>query len=372
MEPSTGPHRFLHFETTSKDLLVVASWAGKSISERPPLSIYSGLVLVVQNGSLQISGSDGDIHCSSSISVKQIEPGQAIIGAKAFVAWLRALNTTDKITIKEDEETRELVCYVNKINMYRFRKIAGTYPVVTRGEGTGVSGNLKGFGEALAKVTHAAGTGEGPLAGIHVRSSGDHVTITATDSYRLARIECDGLTLGEFAGILPRKAVSIIASLQGEGQIWADDEGRMLEISSENEAGYKSVILKTLEGHFPTADAILDLSSKKSGTVDRKKFLRLLDRVAPFSAERQVVEIYTDAQELSVRGWSLDIGEVIEKIPFQYETGDLHVGLNPGYLKDAIAGFTTDVITFHWSDDLSPILIAGDSTEIELIMPVRL
>lgn len=362
----------MQFRARLDNLRPAVQWATRVVPDRPPLAVWAGLHIRVNGSSVVFTGGDGDVVLNAKSPCVNGIDGEAVIGARGFNEWLGALSSAgvDEIRVETNEDQRSVVCDAGAAHLYKFRMFSGTYPLPTRGEGLGHDVELDALSSALRAAQHATGTGEGPMGGVHVRSNDRRFTVTATDSYRMVRVRGNP-GIGAFSGVLPHKAVSLIGKLKGPGRVWADDDGRSIEITTNGNAE-RTLLCHTVHGPFPSANHILDGAAEYRLNVSREELTGALLRVSPFSSKRGVVVLAGDGNTLSISATSEDVGEVVEQLRVNGNASHLNMGLNLTYLREAVNTFEGVTVTLLWNQTLGPLRITDEGEHImELVMPVR-
>lgn len=202
----------------AKDLDAVVGWAMSAVPHRSPLPILSAISLAVADGELAAEGFDFETHARSSGPADgHLDPVHVNGAMLAKVAS----QVTGVVTFTIDGTWLHIASGKDR---YRLPTMpADDYPTLP-GLPPAV-GDSVAFIDAVSCVAQSAAAATGPaaaarpqLAGVHIEAADGHLTLRATDGYRMSRVETawDGQ---DFAVLVPAKILGERARAIGIGQV---------------------------------------------------------------------------------------------------------------------------------------------------------
>ena len=113
-------------------------------------------------------------------------------------------------------------------------------------------------------------------------------------------------------------------------------------------------------------------SFSKQIEIPRVIFTDVLRRVSIVVQESGASVKFTLGENLlTVSATNPELGEASEPIDIEYADEPMEIAFNPQYLNEPMKLLECDKIIMKFSDDLSPVEIAGDEGFIYIIMPMR-
>lgn len=366
----------MRFVVDADTLSDAVRFCGRAITSRTSLAVYAGLYLEVTKGRLVVVGTDGQISCWAKLELEEgSEEGRAVLPATGFGAWLRALPAGEKLEAEATETGMK--CRTANGYVCDLLTIGLTFPKPEWPQGKPYPVDLASLGAGLRRVVHATAAGEGMMGNILIRAGGKKMSVTATDSYRLARAgEIRGE--GAFDVVIPANAGDLIAAAAEGGKGFVHfDGGHVIGFRSSD--GRKAVLSRIIAGKFPTADHLIEAEAPHQLKLNREELTSTLGRVRPFSGGGDVLVLALKDDELAISARSEDVGTAAESIRLAQPTGaELVVGVGGRYFSEAVAAGGGEWVNIDLTAENAPILVydpeegAGRAGFVELVMPVRL
>lgn len=231
------------------------------------------------------------------------------------------------------------------------------------------------FGDALAAVRHAVSDDDSRphLSGVLVELDALNIMrVVATDGHRLV-IHTSAVDGGERARSLfvPGLALPMLVALCGE------HIEHVVEV--RRQAGYvlataaaTTVAVREIEAQFPPYAKIIP-SDDARGThagVDRKDLADAVARVAVVVTGTSGVRLEIGANSVSLSAAGPDVGEASDDVAAGVSGKPRKVGLNAGYVLDALRSSTSERATVSVNGELDPVVIETVDT-LSVIMPMR-
>lgn len=200
--------------------------------------------------------------------------------------------------------------------------------------------------------------------------------MVSTDTHRLSLVDQEvekGPELKEGI-ILPRKGIAELRKL-------ADDAGEddvLFGVSGGTvlaKHGQTSLIMRLVEGQFPSYDQVIPKSNNNTMTLSKDRFVSTLRRVSVLSSDRvRGVRFQFKPNLMVLTASNPDFGEAHEEVEVNYKGDPITVGFNAKYLLDALSVLQNDEVSFSLLDDSSPGLLRGigEDSYTHVIMPMRI
>ncbi len=258
-------------------------------------------------------------------------------------------------------------------------KAVDEYPRLMPSDGAGAKIDAKLFAGALKQVVKAASRDEQrpPLTGVLMaaRAGGAGLRLVATDSYRLALRDLDGVSMlqdGERV-LVAAKGLAEVQRLAGDGEI----EVVFGDRDAVFRTGKAEVTVRLIEADFPNYEQLIPQGYPNRLVVARDAFHDALQRVVVVGQGRDNANVKlrmsaSEGLELSVS--LADVGTSSGHLDAKYEGTDLTIAFNPQFLLDGIEAVDAAEIALESIDHLKPATLRGDDDGGEfmyLLMPVR-
>ena len=347
-----------------------------AVSSRPGIPALGG-VLVDFDGS-EATLTTTDLETTARAVVPAIgEPFRALVPAKMLQSAVTA-STGERIALSPAESDRV------QVGKVRIRLLpAEDFPTIPEVVGASFPANLEDFARAFVAVEAATSkdTARPVLTGMLFRVEGSHVTLVATDSYRLHVADVvAGVSPAEWQAIVPPHgilgelkrertrckklggAVTVTCGAPAEG--W----GPHVMVTFPN--GVR-IITQTIAGEFPNWQQLMPDPSAEFLTFDRDELAEVIRLVGLMARDTSPIRFDLNGSVI-VRASSPDLGDAeatVESGRWNGEGGELSAAFNPGYFAGALTATEASRIDFR--DGLKPITFRGSNVRA-LVMPVRL
>jgi DNA polymerase-3 subunit beta len=139
--------------------------------------------------------------------------------------------------------------------------------------------------------------------------------------------------------------------------------------------GHETLIIRLLEGDFPSYHDILTKEGATTIKIDRQAFLMVLKRMSILATDTyRSVLFQFKSDNLKISSTNPDLGESKEEMTIAYKGPELEMAFNPKYFIDALNVIDDDNVTVYLFDEERPFLVEGetDSSLINVIMPMRI
>lgn len=353
----------MRFSCSVAELRAAIDSARRTIVANPPMIAYTAMLLQVKGANLLVTGSDGETTVTTEVPLTgERAKGSVLVLPKALAAWLGRVDDKATITATLDD-AGDLRCEAGG-SPYTFRPMTASYPEPS-GRGAQVpetAGDTALLVDAVAAVRHASD------GSVRLHSSGENLTVTATDNYRLAQVTVPGVGFGDREGVAALATLDQITRHAPLTHLGIDAQGRELRARSE-----RVQITARLEATpFPAVDGVLSEQPVHTTTLDSGELRAALERLAPLAGRTPAVLTVTGTN-LTIDVSNTELGSGSETVTCA-AAGEFECGIDLTYLRDAASAQVGDRITLGWSSPQRALRVqstAGVAIDC-LLMPIKL
>ena len=212
------------------------------------------------------------------------------------------------------------------------------------------------------------------LTGINFKIIKDELECNATDSYRLARkvLKIDKETNETFNIIVPGKNLVELSKIIDEEKIELHIFNNKILFKSGNTLFQSRLI----NGSYPNTANLLPKDSLVKVKVNINELYNVIDRVSILTSdkEKNIVNLETNGNTLTMRSNSVEIGRVEEKMDISKDSDkEINISFSAKYMMEALRTFEGDNATINFVGEVNPIIIQDDKEDnlIQLVLPIR-
>jgi len=362
----------LKFTTERDNFADAVGWVSRTVSTRPTLPVLGGTLLELEGQRLRLVSTDLENTGEAVIEVRGEADGRVVVPGRIFGDVVRNLPTglveveagDGGLEVRRGQITHELRLLD-----------AEDFPSVTQPSLEHV-GTLPGeaLAGAAAQVGRAASHDESRpmLTAVLFEAGSEHLTLAATDSYRLAVRELDwSWQHPAMTALVAARALTEAArALSGEATVEIGIEAHQVTFAG----GGRRLTSRLVEGEFPKFRSLIPSGYESVVTIDRQTLLDALKQVTPYGQNNNPVRLTLERERLQVDGSLQDVGRGAAAVEAKYEGEGLTVAFNPVYLSDGVGAVEDNEVVIEVRDGLKPALIHGNDRKgfLYLLMPVRL
>ena len=349
--------------------------AQRAVAARPgALPVLSGLRVSATSDGVELVGSDLELTIRAQAPAQVDGEGSAVVPARLLSDIVRKLEA-GPVTIEFGDEDARIEG--GRANFSLRTLPTADFPRLPEVEGTGVRVAAESLAEALRQVVPAASRDDARpiLTGVLLTASGEGLRLVATDSYRLAVRDLQGVTrfLDEGQKVLVSgRGLSEVQRLLGDGEIEVVLSDREVVFR----VGGTEVTARLIEGDFPNYEQLIPSGYPNRLTVGRDVMHAAVERVRLVGQGRDTapIRLAMSASGLELSAVAQDVGEAHEAVEAKYEGTDLTVAFNSQFLLEGIEAVGAAEVTVESIDPLKPAVMRGtDNADfLYLLMPVRI
>ncbi len=279
------------------DLADVLTRAGRAVGTRSPLPILQGILLEVEGGRLQVTGTDNEVTVRSFLEVEGLEDGTTVVQARLAAEAVRKLPQGAVSMTAADGEVE----ITGNGPRFRLREMSvDDFPAVAENpEGDSIEVAGKDLIEALNQVGVATSGDEArpTLTGVLFEEHEGALRLVATDSYRLAVRDVPSIGV-EGSRLVPYRALRELQRTVGDGamSVILGERAAMFE----TERGRLTV--RIIDATFPNYRQLLPDEYPNTLEVSKEALLEAVGRAALVAEDHIPVRLnlHDGGVELSV------------------------------------------------------------------------
>lgn len=377
----------MKFRVERDALAESVAWAARSLATRPTLPVLAGLLLTVHDGSLAISGFDLEASSQVEIEVTSGEDGSALVSGKLLAEISKAL-PPHPVEVSAEGPKLNIVCGSSRFTLPTMP--VEDYPKLPAMPTTAGTVDSSVFSAAVQQVAIAAGRDDTlpMLTGVRLEIDGTHLTLAATDRYRLAVREFEWNPSNPSAEpvqvLVPARALSEAA------RSLAVDEQITISLSSTGvgegiigfSGGGRRATTRLLDAQFPPYRTLLPNDWSSVAEVTVAPLVESVKRVALVADRGTPVRLEFTEGSLSLSAGGENESQASEQLDVNYDSEEIVTAFNPQFLLEGLGALPTSSARLLFTSANKPVVLrptlesdtAGEVSQeyTYLIMPVRL
>lgn len=369
--------------TVERDTLAEAvRWTARSLSPRPPVPVLSGLLIKATAGEVSIASFDYETSAKLNIAADVAEEGEALVSGRLLAEICRSLPKAD-VLFELHEGKVHLSCGSSKFNLSSMP--VSDYPELPALPA--ISGTVEGteFAKAVSQVSVAASKDDTLpiLTGVRMEIEGDHITLLATDRYRLAMRELTWNPADpsiSTAALIKAKTLSEVAkTLGGAGNL-------SIALSNSHElVGFESDSRRTtsllVDGEYPKIRSLFPEVTPVHAIIRTSDLMEAVRRVSLVAERNTPVRLAFSQGQVTLDAGTGEDAQASETLQAHLHGEDITVAFNPSYLSEGLHTFSSNkFVRFSFTDPRKPVVLseqedwqAEDKKNYRyLLMPIRL
>lgn len=363
------------------------SMVSRAVSPRSTLPVLSNILIKTDEGRLRLSATNLELGITSWIGARIEGEGAITVPARTFTDLISTLPSEQVvITLDNSTQTLNVRCGPSETNIKGID--AEEFPPIPEPDlEEGVPLNVTNFKEMVQQVAFASSTDEARpvLTGVLLKLDGDHITMAATDGFRISIREdvIPNPVSRPIEAIIPARALvelsRIISGVGEETLIMTFPPERGQVIFHMNNLELASQLI---EGTFPDYRAIIPSSFKThtllstSGLLKACKQAEIIARdgtnVARLNIIPETGEASPGTLEISAQSEQTGTSEVL--VDASVDGIPLLVAFNVRFLREVLEVIKADNVWLETNAANTPGLIhpQGDDHFKHIIMPMHI
>lgn len=349
------------------------------VPNKPQLPILSSLLFSAEAGTgITLAATDLYTGIQTTIPGSVDAGGAVAIPASIFVETVATLSPgpitleeeDGKLTISSSNTTATIQCFP-----------ADDYPPFPDKEGSSVTISTDQLAEIITLVTVAVASDETRpvLTSVLFRFSTDSTLVVATDGFRLAVMNLEGVETSDSEMtelLIPaaalREAQRLSATVKSK-QVTFRVSQKLKQVFCSFDT--TDMVIRLMEGDFPPFEKVLPQQFVTEAVVDGPTFQQHLKGAQVFAKESSnVVTLSFAENELKLSATSPSAGEHISTMPAQISgNAPLTIAFNAQYIQDFLRSASPESLAICMNEPLQPAVFRPEnlSSYSYVVMPFR-
>lgn len=362
------------------------SMVSRAVSPRSTLPVLSNILVKTDKGRLRLSATNLELGITSWIGARIEGEGAITVPARTFTDLVSNLpNEQVILSLDNSTQTLNVRCGTSETNIKGID--AEEFPPIPEPNlEEGVPLNVINFKEMVGQVAFAASTDEARpvLTGVLLKIDGDHITMAATDGFRISIREDDipNAVSRPIEAIIPARALVELARIIGSGDdtlimTFPTDRGQVIY-----HMDYMELASQLIEGSFPDYRAIIPQNFKTHTLLSTGGLLKACKQAEIIARESTNVarlNIIPDTDEatpgtLEISAQSEQTGNSEVLVDASVDGVPLLVAFNVRFLREVLEVIQSDNVWLETNAANTPGLIRpqGDEHFKHIIMPMHI
>ncbi len=348
------------------------------VERRTTLPILSNILVAVENGLMELTGTDLEVEIRASLPAGGTESGSFTVPARKLLDICRALPANTAIKIRLDGEKIRITAARSRFSLLTLP--SQDFPRMdTFALDSSLTLSLDQLKYLLDRTAFAMAHQDVRyyLNGLLLDLSTDQLTAVATDGHRLAKVACeiDAADAGNLRIIVPSKTVNelrrLMAGHDPEVAVRLDISERAMRLS------FDSIVVtsKLVDGRYPDYHQVIPIDLAHEAYISREALRLALLRIAVLTTEKyRGVRFYFEKDLLKLQAHNPEQELAEEEVEIGYDGDPVMIGFNVGYLLDVLNTLGDDQLQILFTDGDSSSIWRGANgrDETYVIMPMRL
>ncbi len=372
--------------TVARDVLSEAvSWTARALPVRPASPILAGVRITSHDQALTLSSFDYEVSANSEIPATVDEAGEVLVSGRLLADISKSL-PNQPVRIELDGQKVNLTCGSSHFTLAVMP--LDDYPLLPAQPENRGSIDSQVLAQSIAQVSVAASRDDTLplLTGVRIEIEGEHITLLATDRYRLAMRELtwEPTTpdFSETALVKARILSDVAKSMTGGSSV---DVG----LSRESQPGASSLIgfsaggrrttSTLMDGDYPPVRRLFPDTTSIRAVCERQTLLEAVKRVSLVAERKTSVRMAFSEGQIVLEAGQGDNAQASEAIEGQLVGEEISTAFNPQFLVDGLSVLDTDYVRFGFTHPTKPVIVTGqnesDGGEVlhfrYLLMPIR-
>jgi DNA polymerase-3 subunit beta len=358
--------------------------AGRAVAARSPLPITANVLVATEGSRLKISATNLEIAITTWIDATVATEGGIALPARLLSEFVDTLPAEPvELTVKEGSHSAH-------VRSGRFEATirgmsADDFPVIpTAGEEAAATVDAQQLRDMLDQVVFAAAMDDTRpvLTGVLATFSGNQITLTATNGFRLATRagELASAAAGDFSIIIPAKTLNELARILPDGEAPV----QIAVTPNRNQVVFRTddlhVVSRLVEGTYPNYRQIIPTKFSTKVVVSTEELMKATKIASFFSRDNSniiTLEVQPGGEagvgSVVVSGAAAELGEDRGELDAVVNGGETRISFNSRYVSDVLGVLHADQVGLELTGPNSAAVFkpidAADYTHV--VMPMH-
>lgn len=321
------------------------AWVARALATRPVVPVLSGLRLEADGAVLTLSCFDYEVSARAQVAADVGEPGSALVPGRLLAEITKSLPPAD-VEVTATADMVVLTCGSAEFALVSLP--LDSYPLLPElpaSVGT-VDGGLLAI--AAAQVVPSASRDDTlpMLTGVCLDFDGQHLTLAATDRYRMAvrTVTWDPVDAGlRASALVPARTLADVARTMGPGKPVTIAFGHRDRDSASQadgmisfEGGARRLTARLLGGEFIKYESRFPAEFEASAELPAAPFIEAVRRVSLVADRATPVQLAFNRDLVVIEAKSDGRARGVESVPVSFAGTNQVISFNPHYLLDGL------------------------------------
>ena len=342
-------------------------------SSKTTLPITNHVLISSDQSHLKLTATNLEITINCWIESHIEQEGSIAIPAKLLTDFVNSL-PDERIDISVDSDTMELKCarFEARISGQKSDEFP---PIPEIGEEVTARIDARLLRSAISQVVFAAATDDirPVLAGVYVQFSGDKLTLSAADGFRLAVHHLPLATPVAESIIIPARSLKELDRLLKD----QEDPVELTVNSERSQVLFRlknvEIVSQLIQGTFPDHNQLIPQSYTTRAVVNVAEFLRATKSTSIFTrGESDTVRLLINDGKIVITAQSQETGDSLGEIEAMIDGNEAKIAFNSKYLMDVFGVLEDDQVAVEVDKNSSPGVFRPieNADWIQVIMPL--
>lgn len=371
----------MRFTIKREEFLKGLNIASRAIASKTAAPVLANLKIELDEKGMSITGSCYDLTIKTLIPyvlndeeiIRNYKEGATLINAKIITEIARRMDCAE-LTLDIIDSTIATISDAHseyKLNCIK----AEEYPDLDLDPvGTKLTLSKKDFDSIINQTAFAASIKEQRpiLTALNMEASYGTLTVTATDSARMARKTIKISDEIAFVANVPAKMMFEVSKLtegMDEIKIAFSDKKALFTL------GNTVVASRLVAGDYPNTKNIVPKITNYLLEVNANDFIKAIEKASILSIDREnVVDLTMSEDHVELSAKSSQVGTTKQTIDvFKYDGQDLKISFNSEFVIAAVRALNCQDVAFSFVGEMKPFVIknTSDDSIIQIVTPVR-
>lgn len=349
--------------TVERDVLADAvAWTSRAVPPRPPVPVLAGVRITAdEHGVVRLASFDYEVSARGEFPADVDQAGEVLVSGRLLREIANAL-PHKPVEVSLDGTKVSVTCGASRFTLATMP--VDQYPELP--ELPEQSGTIDGatLQQAVAQVTSAASRDETLpiLTGVRVEIEGSHISLLATDRYRLALRELDWKPSKSdisAVALVRAKTLADTAKSLGTGDVTvALSSGQGMDLVGFEAGGLVTTSL-LMDGDYPQVRRLFPESSPITATVRTQELIDATRRVALVAERNSSVRLAFTDGEVTLDAGQSDDAQASEALTATLDGDPITVAFNPQYLLDGLTALGAEYVRLGFTQETKPVEFVG-------------
>jgi DNA polymerase-3 subunit beta len=358
--------------------------AGRAVAARSPLPITANVLVATESSRLKVSATNLEIAITTWIDATVASDGAITLPARLLSEFVDTL-PAEPVDINVKDGSLSAHVRAGRFEATIRGMNADDFPVIpTAGEEAAATVEAQQLKDMLGQVVFAAAMDDTRpvLTGVLATFSGDQITLTATNGFRLAT-RVGGLAssaAGDFSIIIPAKTLNELARILPDG----DAPVQIAVTPNRNQVVFRTddlhVVSRLVEGTYPNYRQIIPTKFSTRVVVSTDELMKATKIASFFSRDNSniiTLEVQPGGEagvgSVVVSGAAAELGEDRGELDAIVNGSETRISFNSRYVSDVLGVLDAEQVGLELTGPNSAAVFkpidAADYTHV--VMPMH-